>query len=426
MGEDKEKNGGFFKSIMTSVIGLLSGAILMYLSPLVNNAIKPLKPVANFAYQADGLSVTFNNRSTGGVDGWWDFGDGSALEPYAANQPTLVHRYSRPGNYPVKLSLNNFLGESAERTVSVVVEDKNPSRPTIESFQVVSLRPDTTAPATFRITAQVKNAELCIWSFSEDRPVEITTDHRPQQERMITFTEYGFKTIRLVAVQGKETTERSETVFVGVPSGKPTPGALVQVTYEALQVERQVKTFTIKIPFDAKPGENVSKFHLAQQLPPGFRIINLEPKPIAHMQGKPQIIASKDGSSFTLSGALVKPAGGLGARQPFLGVNAEITVTMEKSQPIRQDSDPVLVSLSIPGRTMIPMPTPPPGITAMKRTMRLQVRDGDRILWKGEQPPQNQMVQMNNQTYRLSAQEIANQMAVDIQPFGKSLSPLGQ
>src|SRR5438045_1217889 len=76
------KSGGWFKAILTSIFGLFSGACLMYLSPLVDKVIKPSKPVANFAYQAQGLKVTFQNRSTGGQEGWWDFGDGSALEPF--------------------------------------------------------------------------------------------------------------------------------------------------------------------------------------------------------------------------------------------------------------------------------------------------------------------------------------------------------
>ena len=45
------KFGGW---IVTSVVGLASGAFLMYLTPLVNSVIKPAKPVANFAAQVSG------------------------------------------------------------------------------------------------------------------------------------------------------------------------------------------------------------------------------------------------------------------------------------------------------------------------------------------------------------------------------------
>src|SRR5262249_14822377 len=105
MAEEKapSKVSGWIKALFTSVFGLVSGAALMDLTPLVNNVIKPGKPVPNFAQQASGLTVTFNNRSTGGTHGWWDFGDGSALEPYEPDKDTITHTYPRSGNYNVKL-----------------------------------------------------------------------------------------------------------------------------------------------------------------------------------------------------------------------------------------------------------------------------------------------------------------------------------
>src|SRR4051794_24659820 len=72
----------WIKTTVASIFALLSGAVIMYASPLLDRVIKPAKPLANFEYQADGLKVTFHNRSTGGVEGLWDFGDGTALEPF--------------------------------------------------------------------------------------------------------------------------------------------------------------------------------------------------------------------------------------------------------------------------------------------------------------------------------------------------------
>ena len=99
MAEERKGSalGGWFKAGITSILGLIGGGILMYVSPLVNNVIKPPKPVANFSQQADGLTVTFQNRSTGASGGWWDFGDGSALEPFVANQENIVHTYPHAG-----------------------------------------------------------------------------------------------------------------------------------------------------------------------------------------------------------------------------------------------------------------------------------------------------------------------------------------
>ncbi len=84
MAEEKapSKIGGWLKAGITSVMGLCSGAVLMYVSPLVTNVVKPAKPLANFSQSVQGRTVTFQNRSSGASDGWWDFGDGSALERF--------------------------------------------------------------------------------------------------------------------------------------------------------------------------------------------------------------------------------------------------------------------------------------------------------------------------------------------------------
>ena len=58
MAVEKEKNGGgIFKSMVTSLIGLISGAVIMSLSPLVNSAIKPPKPVSNFSFARDAVAT---------------------------------------------------------------------------------------------------------------------------------------------------------------------------------------------------------------------------------------------------------------------------------------------------------------------------------------------------------------------------------
>src|SRR5262245_23580051 len=99
--------GGWVKTLLASAVSLVSGAVIMYLTPVVNNAIKPPKPVSNFAAQVSGTTVNFNNRSTGGVEGWWDFGDGSALEPFDPKVENVTHVFPRAGAFQVKLSLTN-------------------------------------------------------------------------------------------------------------------------------------------------------------------------------------------------------------------------------------------------------------------------------------------------------------------------------
>src|SRR4051812_6728711 len=92
MAEEKS-SGGWLKAVVGTVTGLLGGAAGMYVPPLVDSVIKPSKPLANFAVESSGLQVTFQNRSAG-TEGYWDFGDGSALEPVNMTAPTVTHAFA--------------------------------------------------------------------------------------------------------------------------------------------------------------------------------------------------------------------------------------------------------------------------------------------------------------------------------------------
>src|SRR5437899_790411 len=53
------KLSGWFKAVLGGVAGIMSGAFMMYFSPLLDKVVKPAKPVANFAVDVSGMSVTF-------------------------------------------------------------------------------------------------------------------------------------------------------------------------------------------------------------------------------------------------------------------------------------------------------------------------------------------------------------------------------
>ncbi len=122
--EDKEKSksGSWIKALLGMIGGLLSGAIMMYVTPLVDKVVKPPKPVANFEAQEDGLKVHFHILSTNG-EGRWDFGDGSPLEEKLKPDQTLDHSYPRPGDYTVKLTWQNALGDEDDRSIPIHVEE---------------------------------------------------------------------------------------------------------------------------------------------------------------------------------------------------------------------------------------------------------------------------------------------------------------
>ena len=67
-------------------------------------------PQAAFTFQRAGLTVTFNDTSTGSPTSWlWDFGDGTPT----SSQQNPVHTYSEAGTYVVTLTARNSIGTSS-------------------------------------------------------------------------------------------------------------------------------------------------------------------------------------------------------------------------------------------------------------------------------------------------------------------------
>src|SRR5262249_38813286 len=150
-------------AILGTMAGLFSGAVVMYLTPLVDRVVKPTRPMANFAIEQNGLTVTFHNRSMGGTQGWRDFVDSSPLEPIAPQQDISTHTYANPGDYIARLILRNLIGEESDRTVTLHLESPHTEPPTILAIDAVPVSQGSFAPATFRVTTKAKNAQLYVW-----------------------------------------------------------------------------------------------------------------------------------------------------------------------------------------------------------------------------------------------------------------------
>lgn len=418
----------WIKAGITSLMGLCSGAILMYVSPLVTTVIKPSKPLANFGQTAQGLVVTFQNRATGASEGWWDFGDGSPLEPFSANQETLRHVYGHTGTYNVKLSLQNFLGDAQDRTITINLDGDNPSTPVIDSFKVEPLKPDTAAPATFRVSSQVRNAELCIWSLGEDRPLELSTDSSPSQERYVTFKEPGYYTLRLFAVSGKNTTQKSQVVLVNV-GDSGTASASLQVAFEAQEVKRLLKEINLHAAFPAERTEQSYWFSLSHD-EPGYQIVDAKfARPITDAAVRtPVLTISPDKTKVVLTGELVKP-GGIMAWQknaPRLRWTPTIALTLERrGASTQKSSDPIAADLSLPGTTLIPLPKMGSHWDIKTTTFNLELRDGDKVVFKDNKLPISSLVQFKSHPYRVSAVRDANQVRLEVIDAKATLRPIG-
>jgi PKD repeat protein len=86
---------------------------------------RPVPLVANFSAEPGfgyaPLDVQFRDRSTDAMVWLWNFGDGTA----ESMQPDPFHTFTKPGTYPVKLTVSNTLGETAvhEENIEVLNPD---------------------------------------------------------------------------------------------------------------------------------------------------------------------------------------------------------------------------------------------------------------------------------------------------------------
>lgn len=428
MAEDnKAKSGklvGWVKTGIGSVVMAAGGAALMYLTPLVDTVLKPDKPIANFGHSVSGLNVTFQNRASGAYEGWWDFGDGTPLEAFDPKQEAITHSYPRPGMYSAKLVVRNATREENERTVSVNLEGSNAENPAVEAFSVIPLRPDLSAPATFRILGKVKNADYCIWAMGEDRPLEISPDVTGTLDRLVTLKEPGYYTFRLVAVGGKKTAEKAESVFVGVPNTTQ-PEAMLQVTYEAIRVERQDVPINLQIRYPASHPDSKYHFSIERGIEPGFDLVGVRfTKPVSESFVKnPKVSISADKKKVVLSGELLKTGS---KSAPLPTWVAPMIVTLEKrSAPVKQTSDPVMVNLSVPGSTVVPMPKLAAGWVETSRKMTLELRDGANLVYRDSKMPLGAVVQMKSRPVRVTAVEQAGALRLDVVDNKTGFTPLG-
>ena len=413
---------------------------MMYASPLVDKFVKPAKPVANFEKLIDGTTITFHNRSTGATDGWWDFGDGSALEPFAPHQETVTHTFSSPGTYTVKLSLHNLVGEQDERTVPLQIDSNQTAAaaPTIDQLEITPVSPGSYVPATFRILCKIRNAQTCIWAVGDDRPWEIINESLNNQERYVTFDKPGGYEIKIVAISGKLNSTKSDIAQVNC-CPKEMITAVLTTTDQANRVETLPMPYTFAKnfppdvigdvhPFDyqalARPGYEISDVHLGTTSNQGSGIqgkadLSFDPPPGCNGVRNLRLQIAADRRSVHLTGEMAKESsfGQRNAALPKLLV--PVILTQEKKSVVARPAVPVAAAMTIPGAVMLTMPPVPAEWTDVKRQVRVELRYGDQVLWHDSQLPRNTPVKLASGTYILTATPKGNQIRLDlVKPSG--------
>ena len=265
------KKRGIFKTILIWTLGLGGGAFGTYSAAVFDKLVKPPLPVANFAASADGLTVTFQNHASGDT-GWWDFGDGSPLEPFAPEQPIVAHNYVKPGSYSVKLIVRNLTSDENDRTVSVdvsAVGKDAPAAPQIAGFSVQPISPATMAPATFRVTADVQNAEHLVWDLGDGR-IEVA-EGSGKIERLVTFDKPGSFPVQLVAHNGKSAARQGAAVKVDSPQDG-TLIAVITIADGGAKVERISRAETLAI---SAPKAKAASFTKTISARPGSTLVDV-------------------------------------------------------------------------------------------------------------------------------------------------------
>ena len=361
---------GWLKAAIIGVFGLGGGAIGTYVTAVVDSVVKPTKPVANFATVPDGLTLACQNHASG-ESGWWDFGDGSPLEPYAPDQH-VTHVYAKPGSYTVKLTVRNYLGDENERTVPVEVTHgpKDAPPPHIGAFALQPVSPASVAPATFRLTADVSNAGACVWDYGDGR---VDVSDGGKIDRLVTFEKPGTFAVSLVAHNGKQGAKQTTPVKVDAPRDGTTM-AVLKVIDTGNRVDHATTTESVAIPVPSDKSTTFSKSVAAR---PGhtFTEVALADTPASVKHVKVQI--ADDKHSMMVSGEW---AGAMKATNKAAGGSdaiVRVKLTQERVAPHPLTVTMVTGTFATAGgslRAVLPLPPAPVNFAGAKREYQFEIR----------------------------------------------------
>jgi PKD repeat protein len=365
---DTPATGGWLKAMLVGVLGLGGGAAATYLTAVVDRVAKPTRPVANFAVAADGLTVTCDNRATG-ESGWWDFGDGTPLEPFAADKPAS-HAYTKAGNYTVKLTVRNYFGDENERTVPVEVAAaaKDVPAPTIAAFAVQPVSA-AVAPATFKLTADVKDAGTCVWDLGDGR-VEVTDGGKV--ERLVTFEKPGTFAVSLVAHNGKQGAKQSAQAKVEAPRDGTTM-AVLRVTDSGTRVDGLTTTEAVIVPVPTDKA--AATFTKTLNARAGFTIAAATAADAPPSVKNVKVAVAADKRSATVTGEW---AGDLKATNKAAGgSDAIVRVKLSQERTVQQAPAVTMVTgmfAQAGSELRAALPLPPAPMGGARREYQLEVR----------------------------------------------------
>jgi PKD repeat protein len=443
------KPKSWLKALLGTIGGLLSGAVMMYVTPLVNKVVQPPMPVANFEVTDKGLNVRFHNLSQHG-QGRWDFGDGSPLENTSPDHEYIDHAYARPGDYTVKLSIQSPLGDKDERTAPVHVEAEtapSPVAPKIVSLEAVPVSIGSYAPATFRLIGKVENAQMTIVDFGDERLIQIATEHTDTLDELVTFQKPGAYALKLSAFNGAAGEQKIAAIKV-VDAPANTLTAVLTITDDAMKVETKTHgaffnavfpadskaaTCALKCEVKARPGHTLLdvavKTKDGQELSlAGQTSLNLD----ANVLGLPyarnlRLQLSDDKETATLTGELIADRKNKTVALPSLML--PVTLTVQKKSPMHQ-TIPVTTTLNVPAngvftsQTLL-LPPVPKDWEDCQRKFHLEVLNNGVKVYEDSQLQRSALVTLPSHKLILTTTQANDQVRIDLMdaPTGVTMVP---
>ena len=445
MAEQESPRGGrlsgWVKAGVGAVGGALSGVLLMNLTAYLDNAVKPARPVANFQAVPQGLTVHLQNLSSGG-QGWWDFGDGSPLQPVTPDHEFVTHTYQRAGDYNVKLSLHNVLNEQSDRSVPVHVEDTAGAAaapPHIDKLEATPLCPGAYAPATFRLSCKVTSAQVCVWDLGEDLPLQVITDPTAiaNQDQLMTFDKPGGYVVKVAAVNGTKSDEKTEVVTVmEPPAGAAT--FVLNVCGTATHLMTQSRDFIFGQTFPPTADGDTYHLDLLSPAQPDYILADVTVKgptgnDLAHLGNGPaldldadqlglrsarnlRLEMATDRRAVRLTGDLVRdPA----HRNEPCGMVLPVVLSEQKRLAMDLKAQQVTAVVALPEKgascTAV-LPFPPLAKTCEKaqRSLTLQLRDGDQVVWQDAELTKSALVTLQKRQFIVTVTKMSDQVRVDL------------
>jgi PKD repeat protein len=342
-----KKGLGVLKLAFGGAAGLATGVIGVYATAVVDKVAKPPKPVANFSATPDGLTITCDNLASGQT-GWWDFGDGSPLEPFNPDEKQVPHTYAKPGNYTVKLVVRNFLNEENDRTVGVDVTTtpKSGEGPAVAKLSVEPIGTGT-APATFRVKCELKNAQnMLLDPGTAQLPPEWLPSGGGAFERLVVYEQPGVYPLQVFAMSGAKVDKQWKAVEVKAPPAGAL-SAVAKVTDGGTKVERRTKPSTVAVRVPEKPAGGFERVLLADA---GFTVADAKPGTVTSKAVKNvKVEVAADKKTAKVSGEWTGTADATNKAAGGSDVMIPLTLTLERSLPYTGSTQTVAAPLAFAG-----------------------------------------------------------------------------